>query len=103
MELLTSSQVAMLPSHLLQMAQLQYQQPEVVVEVELTSSLIQQVLVFFTQQQVQSLFPFGEAGIDAATDKGTDVRFYVSGSTSSTPSAVALFGGNLVASVNFAS
>jgi len=43
-------------------------------------------------------FPFGEAGIDAATDKGSDVRFYVSGSTSSTPAAVALFGGNLISS-----
>lgn len=42
-------------------------------------------------------FTSGEAGVDEAADKGTDVVFYVSGSTASGGSA-ALFGGNIVTS-----
>ena len=43
-------------------------------------------------------FPFGEAGINEAADKGTDVLFFVSGSNVGTASA--LFSGRLVTSGN---
>ena len=39
-----------------------------------------------------------ETGIDAAVDKGTDVFFYVSGSTSPAACSVSLFGGKVVVS-----
>lgn len=41
-------------------------------------------------------FPFGESGITEAANKGTDVFFFVSGSSSGT--ATALFSGNIVTS-----
>lgn len=62
---------------------------------------------YFSSTTAGSIFTTGSAAfrgaesIDSSEDKGTDVKFYVSGSNDQNSNAVALFGGNVVSSGTF--